>query len=81
VVLQQFESAVLVPRVMRSSVGMSPLTVLLAVLVGSTLGGPLGAVLAIPVGAAVQAIVQEVVRDQVDQSEKEEQQVVLAGFD
>jgi hypothetical protein len=25
--------------------------------------------------------VQEVVRDQVDQSEKEEQQVVLAGFD
>jgi predicted PurR-regulated permease PerM len=81
VVLQQFESAVLVPRVMRSSVGMSPLTVLLAVLVGSTLAGPLGAVLAIPVGAAVQAIVQEVVRDQVDQSGKEEQQAVPAGFD
>jgi predicted PurR-regulated permease PerM len=50
-------------------------------LVGSTLAGPLGAVLAIPVGAAVQAIVQEVVRDQVDQSGKEEQQAVPAGFD
>jgi hypothetical protein len=59
VVLQQLESAVLVPRVMRSSVGMSPLTVVLAVLVGSTLSGPLGAILAIPIGAAVQAIVQE----------------------
>ncbi len=79
VVLQQFESAVLVPRVMRSSVGMSPLTVLLAVLVGSTLGGPLGAVLAIPVGAAVQAIVQEFVRDQVEQSQEEEQPILVGS--
>jgi predicted PurR-regulated permease PerM len=68
VVLQQLESAVLVPRVMRSSVGMSPLTVILAVLVGTTLNGPLGAILAIPIGAAVQAIIQELVRDQVDQA-------------
>jgi predicted PurR-regulated permease PerM len=72
VVLQQLESAVLVPRVMRSSVGMSPLTVVLAVLVGSTLSGPLGAILAIPIGAAVQAIVQEVVKDQVGHSEPEQ---------
>jgi predicted PurR-regulated permease PerM len=68
IVLQQLESAVLVPRVMRSSVGMSPLTVILAVLVGTTLNGPLGAILAIPIGAAVQAIIQELVRDQVDQA-------------
>ncbi|HET7055234.1 MAG TPA: AI-2E family transporter, partial [Thermomicrobiales bacterium] len=71
IVLQQLESAVLVPRVMRSSVGMSPLTVILAVLVGTTLNGPLGAILAIPIGAAVQAIIQELVRDQVDQAELE----------
>lgn len=59
-ILQQVESALLVPRVMRNSVGMTPLTVVLAVLIGSTLAGPLGAILAIPLGAAVQAIVHEV---------------------
>lgn len=66
VLLQQTEGALLVPRVMRNAVGMTPLTVILAVLIGSQLGGPLGAVLAIPVGAAVQAIVQEVLRRPVE---------------
>ncbi|HRA47226.1 MAG TPA: AI-2E family transporter [Thermomicrobiales bacterium] len=64
IILQQVESALLVPRVMRNAVGMSPLTVILAVLAGSTLYGPLGAILAIPLGAAVQAMIQEFVRDQ-----------------
>lgn len=62
-VLQQVESSVLVPRVMRNAVGMSPLTVILAVLIGSTLGGPLGAILAIPLGAAVQVIGSEVIQE------------------
>lgn len=62
VVLQQLEGALLVPRVMRNSVGMTPLTVILAVLIGSTIAGPLGAVLAIPIGASAQAIIQELLR-------------------
>ena len=62
IVLQQLEGAFLVPRVMRNAVGMTPLTVILAVLVGSTVAGPLGAILAIPVGAAVQVLVQDVLR-------------------
>ena len=66
VILQQVESSVLVPRVMRNAVGMSPLTVVLAVLAGTALYGPLGAILAIPIGAAVQAMIQEFVRDQSD---------------
>ena len=66
ILLQQLEGALLVPRVMRNAVGMTPLTVILAVLIGSQLGGPLGAILAIPVGAAVQAIVQEVLRRDID---------------
>lgn len=66
VILQQVEGALLVPRVMRNAVGMTPLTVILAVLIGSRLGGPLGAILAIPVGAAVQAIVQEALRRDID---------------
>jgi predicted PurR-regulated permease PerM len=62
-ILQQVESSVLVPRVMRNAVGMSPLTVILAVLIGSTLGGPLGAILAIPIGASVQVIASEIIQE------------------
>jgi predicted PurR-regulated permease PerM len=62
-ILQQVESSFLVPRVMRNAVGMSPLTVILAVLIGSTLSGPLGAILAIPIGASVQVIGSEVIQE------------------
>ncbi|MDQ3467027.1 MAG: AI-2E family transporter [Chloroflexota bacterium] len=62
VVLQQVEGSVLVPRIMRNAVGLTPLSVILAVLVGGTLMGPLGAVLAIPVAAAVQVLVQDLLR-------------------
>ncbi len=62
VILQQLEGNVIVPRVMRNAVGLTPLSVILAVLIGSTLLGPLGAILAIPVAAAVQVLVSELLR-------------------
>jgi predicted PurR-regulated permease PerM len=62
IVLQQLEGNVIVPRVMRNAVGLTPLSVILAVLVGSTLLGPLGAILAIPVAAAVQVLISELLR-------------------
>jgi predicted PurR-regulated permease PerM len=62
VVLQQVESAALVPRVMRNAVGMSPLTVILAVLIGGRVGGILGSILAIPVGAMIQVFLQVTLR-------------------
>lgn len=62
VILQQLEGNVIVPRVMRNAVGLTPLTVILAVLVGNALLGPLGAILAIPVAAAVQVLVSELLR-------------------
>jgi predicted PurR-regulated permease PerM len=61
-VLQQVESSVIVPRVMRNAVGLTPLSVILAVLIGGALLGALGAVLAIPVAAAVQVLVQELLK-------------------
>ncbi|MEJ7762816.1 MAG: AI-2E family transporter [Thermomicrobiales bacterium] len=60
VVLQQLEGAFLVPKVMRNAVGLTPLTVVLAVLIGSALGGPIGAILGIPVAAAVQVLLQNI---------------------
>jgi predicted PurR-regulated permease PerM len=62
VVLQQIEGHVLVPRVMNNAVGLTPLTVVLAVIIGETILGPLGAVLAVPIGAAVQVLVQDLLR-------------------
>lgn len=61
-VLQQVEGHVLVPRVMNNAVGLTPLTVVLAVIIGETVLGPLGAVLAVPIGAAVQVLVQDLLQ-------------------
>jgi predicted PurR-regulated permease PerM len=66
IVLQQVEGAFLVPRVMKNAVGMTPLTVILAVLIGGSIAGPLGAILAIPVGAACQVLVGELLRGRAD---------------
>ncbi len=79
VLLQQLEGAVLVPRVMRNAVGMTPLTVILAVLIGNVLNGPLGAVLAIPVGAAVQVIVQDLLGGRRDDADTGETGAVVAA--
>jgi predicted PurR-regulated permease PerM len=66
IALQQLEGAFLVPRVMKNAVGMTPLTVILAVLIGGSLAGPLGAILAIPVGAASQVLVGELLYNRAD---------------
>lgn len=57
VLLQMTENAVLVPRVMRGAVGLSPLTVFIAILVGTELAGIPGALLAIPVAAVIQVLI------------------------
>lgn len=60
--LQLAENTVLVPRVMKGTIGLSPLTVFIAVLAGSTYMGPIGALLALPIAAAVQVIIQDAMR-------------------
>ena len=57
---QQFENYVLVPRVMKKTVDVSPLTTIVAALLGGALLGIVGALVAIPVAAAVQLILAEV---------------------
>lgn len=56
VLLQMTENAVLVPRVMRGAVGLTPLTVFLAILAGTEFAGVAGALLAIPVAAGIQVM-------------------------
>jgi len=47
-VVQQAESHVIVPVIMRKAVGLSPLVVVLALLIGGKLGGIFGIILAVP---------------------------------
>ncbi len=59
ILLQLMENMVLVPRVMRGAVGLTPLTVFVAILAGTEFMGPAGAVLAIPIAALVQVLVTD----------------------
>jgi len=56
VVFQFVEGSVLVPLVMRNTIGISPLLVLLSLLVGGSVGGFIGAFLAVPVAASVEIV-------------------------
>jgi predicted PurR-regulated permease PerM len=60
-VLQQLESNVLTPVVMKRQTGLRPFSVLLALIVGAALAGIWGALVAVPVGSALQIIMVRVV--------------------
>lgn len=55
--IQQTEGNILVPRVMKHAVGLSPLLTILALVIGAKLLGLVGALLAVPVAAALQVVV------------------------
>jgi predicted PurR-regulated permease PerM len=56
VVLHLVEGNVLVPLVMRNTIGISPLLVLFSLLVGAEVGGLLGAFLAVPIAASIEIV-------------------------
>jgi predicted PurR-regulated permease PerM len=57
--LQMVENNVLVPKVMGQTVGLSAVTVIVALAIGSELLGFVGALLAVPTAAIVQVLVEE----------------------
>ncbi|MBW3633363.1 MAG: AI-2E family transporter [Chloroflexi bacterium] len=57
VLLQLMENTILVPRIMRGAVGLTPLTVFIAILAGTEFAGIAGALLAIPIAAVIQVMV------------------------
>ncbi len=59
-VYQQFENFILVPRVMKRTVDVSPLVTIVSALLGAALLGMVGALMAIPVAAAIQLVAREV---------------------
>lgn len=61
VVLQQIESNVLVPLIMRNQADIPPLLVIIAVSFGGAIAGILGAIIAIPAAGALRVVVIRVV--------------------
>ena len=61
-VIQQIESHLIVPTVMRRSVGLNPLVVILALLIGGKVGGVLGLLLAVPVASILVEFLSDTAR-------------------
>jgi len=57
--VQQVENSIIVPQVMRRSVGVRPLVVIISLIIGFELQGVVGAILAVPVVIALQVIFSE----------------------
>jgi len=64
VVQQQLENHILVPRIMSRQVGVSPVTVIVALLIGGSLLGIVGAILAVPTAAILQVVLHEFVKEE-----------------
>ena len=60
-VIQIVENNFLVPKVMSQQVGLSAITVIIALIIGSSLLGLPGALLAVPTAAILQVLFEELV--------------------
>ncbi|MES3031538.1 MAG: AI-2E family transporter [Patescibacteria group bacterium] len=59
IVIQQIESNILYPMVVKKIVGISPIIVILALVIGGKLGGFLGALLSVPLASALMEFIDD----------------------
>ncbi len=60
VVIQLVEGNVLVPLVMRNTIGLSPFLVVVSLLIGGAVAGLVGALIAVPVAASLEVVLERV---------------------
>jgi predicted PurR-regulated permease PerM len=60
---QQLEANVLVPKMMERQVGLTPVSIMVALLLGGALLGIPGAILAVPTAAILQVVAQELIAE------------------
>jgi predicted PurR-regulated permease PerM len=56
IIIQQLENNILVPLIMKKSVGLAPIVTILALMIGGRLAGIVGAILGVPVALTLQEI-------------------------
>ena len=59
IVVQQLENNLIVPFVMKKSVGLAPLVTMLALMIGARFAGVIGAMLSVPILLVVQAVLSD----------------------
>ncbi|OGG29243.1 hypothetical protein A3A63_00205 [Candidatus Gottesmanbacteria bacterium RIFCSPLOWO2_01_FULL_46_9] len=59
IVIQQVENNILVPIIMKKSVGFAPIMTILSLMIGGRLAGIMGAVLSVPVALVIQELLAE----------------------
>jgi len=64
VLIQQLENHILVPQVMKKSLGLNPIAVILAIIVGGKLLGFVGILISVPIAAAVGVLLEEFIKKQ-----------------
>jgi predicted PurR-regulated permease PerM len=58
VVIQVVEGNILVPLVMRNTIGLSPFLVIVSLLIGTAVAGIAGALIAVPVAASLEVVLE-----------------------
>lgn len=61
IVIQQAESHIITPQIMKKVLGLNPIVIILALLVGAKIGGVLGAILSVPITTAMSVFVNDLV--------------------
>jgi len=69
-IIQQLENNLVVPLVMKKSVGLSPLVTIITVMIGARLAGIVGAIMAVPTFLVLQAIVGAILLEAGGESKK-----------
>jgi len=60
ILIQQIESQIIAPQVMRRAVGLNPIITIIAILIGAKLAGILGIILAVPITAALAEFLKDI---------------------
>ena len=59
-VIQQLENNVIVPYVMKRTVGLHPVVTLIAITIGGKLGGVIGVLISVPIALFIETVILEV---------------------
>jgi predicted PurR-regulated permease PerM len=62
ILVQQLENHIIVPQIMKKSLGLSPVVVIVAILVGGKLLGIIGILISVPVASALGILLEEFVK-------------------
>ncbi|WP_168198269.1 AI-2E family transporter [Crassaminicella thermophila] len=61
IIIQQIESGIITPKIVGESVGLHPVTVILALLIGSEWLGIVGLIFAVPIAASIKIVMKHII--------------------